>query len=52
MSSPRVGEDDKVAANLNIVNKTDITVAVEVSDDDPTNPRVAITGKTGAIISR
>ena len=52
MSSPRLGEDDKVAANLSIVNKTDTTVAVDISDDDPTNPRVAITGKTGAVISR
>lgn len=52
MSSPRVGEDDKVAAALSIVNKTDTTVAVDISDDDPVNPRVAVTGKTGAVISR
>lgn len=52
MSSPRIGDEDEVAANLSIVNKTDTTVAVEVSDDDPANPRVAITGKTGAVISR
>lgn len=49
LSSPRVGENDKVAAKVNIVNNTDLTVSVKITEDDMENPRVNITGKTGVI---
>lgn len=49
ISSPRVGEDDKVAAKLHISNKTDLAVKVKVLNDDTENPRVTIMGKTGII---
>lgn len=50
ISSPRVGENDKVGAKVNIVNNTDITVHVNVIDDDESDPRVNIMGKTGVIV--
>lgn len=49
ISSPRVGDKDKVAAKVNIVNNTDLTVNVKVTDEDEENPRVSIMGKTGVI---
>ncbi len=52
LSSPRVGDKDKVAAKISIVNDTDITVHVKVVDDDTENPRVNIMGKTGAILMK
>lgn len=50
LSSPRVGENDKVGVKLNIVNNTDLTVNVNIIDDDEENPRVNIMGKTGVIV--
>lgn len=50
ISSTRVGKDDKVGVNLSIVNNTDTTVKVSISEDDETNPRVTIKGKTGRIL--
>ena len=49
ISSPRVGDKDKVAAKVNVVNNTDLTVNVKVTDEDEENPRVSIMGKTGVI---
>lgn len=49
ISSPRVGDTDKVAASLDIINKTDRTVIVVVKNDDGEKPRVTIAGKTGAV---
>lgn len=49
ISSPRVGDTDKVAASLDIINKTDRTVIVVVKNEDGENPRVTIAGKTGTV---
>lgn len=49
ISSPRVGENDQVAAKIQISNKTDLAVKVKVLNDDNENPRVTIMGKTGII---
>lgn len=50
ISSPRVGDNDKVGAKVSIVNNTDLTVSVHVIDDDEDNPRVNIMGKTGIVV--
>lgn len=49
ISSPRVGDNDKVGAKVSIVNNTDLTVNVKILDDDEENPRVSIMGKTGIV---
>lgn len=48
-SSSRTGEDDKVEAILNIINKTDVIASVKVLNEDKEKPRVTIKGKTGDI---
>ncbi len=50
LSSPRVGSDDKVAAKVSVINKTDVNVNVRVLEDDKEKPRVNIMGKTGAVL--
>lgn len=52
ISSPRVGNQDKVAAKVSIINHTDQTVTVSVVNDDPENPRVDIVGRTGTIVMK
>lgn len=49
ISSPRVSDKDKVGTKLNIVNNTDVTLNVNILDDDTENPRVTIIEKTGVI---
>lgn len=49
ISSPRINAKDEVAADINIINETDMPLNVHVVNDDTENPRVAITGKTGDI---
>jgi type II secretory pathway component PulM len=50
ISSERLNNQDKVAIDLNIVNRTDAVVNVETLNEDSTNPRVTVKGKTGDII--
>lgn len=50
LSSPRTSEQDKVATKLNIVNNTDVTLNVNILDDDTENPRVTIMNKTGVMV--
>lgn len=52
ISSPRIGDTDKVGARLNIINNTDVTVSVNIMDDDEELPRVNIAGQTGVIAIR
>lgn len=48
--SPRTGDEDRVAAKINIRNNTDTTVNISVLDDDAVNPRVEIGEKTGTVL--
>ncbi|MEG1255826.1 hypothetical protein [Clostridium sp.] len=41
-SSSRIDINDKVAANVKIINKTNKKVAVTILDDDKSNPRVKV----------
>lgn len=50
ISSPITEEEDRVAARISIVNRTDQTVNVRVLEDDPAKSRVDIVGKTGPIL--
>lgn len=50
ISSPRASEKDKVETKLNIVNNTDVTLNVNILDDDTENPRVTILEKTGVMV--
>lgn len=50
ISSPRASEKDKVETKLNIVNNTDVTLHVNILDDDTENPRVTILEKTGVMV--
>lgn len=50
LSSPRASDKDKVGTKLNIVNNTDVTLNVEILDDDKENPRVSVLEKTGVIV--
>lgn len=50
ISSPRVGDNDKVGANVNIHNKTDLPCTVTLLEEDPENPRIDFKGKTGEVI--
>lgn len=52
LSSPRTEKEDQVEVRLEIINKTDKTVYVEVKNDDADRPRVTVTGKTGEVILR
>lgn len=52
ISSPRVGDNDKVGTSLDIINKTDRQVVVIVKNDDGENPRVRIASQTGDITVR
>lgn len=49
ISSPRVGDNDNVAARMEFINRTDIAVYVQVKNDDAENPRVDIRGMTGDV---
>lgn len=46
MSESRVNANDNSAIRLNIINKTDKTVDVNISGDDSANPRVTIDGNS------
>lgn len=48
-SSERVDSDDKNGVKVNVENDTDISVFIKVSDDDATNPRFTLGGKTGTV---
>lgn len=48
-SSIRNGDDDKVSANINLNNNSDINMVVEIAGDDSENPRVNINEKNGNI---
>lgn len=50
ISSQRLGDDDAVAIDLNLVNNTDTILDVKLQNDDAEDPRVNIKGKTGNII--
>lgn len=50
ISSARLDEDDNVAIDLNVVNKTDVSLRVLMQNDDTENPRVTIKGKTGTVV--
>lgn len=50
ISSPRVGDGDKVGTSLEIINKTDRQVVVIIRDDDEERPRVNIAGQTGDVV--
>lgn len=52
ISSPRTSDKDKVGTKLNIINNTDMTLNVEILDDDEENPRISIVEKTGVMIIR
>lgn len=46
MSESRVNANDNSAIRLNIINKTDKTVDVNINGDDSANPRVTIDGNS------
>ena len=45
MSESRPDVTDKSGVELTVDNQTDLTVEVEVSGDDSTNPRVKVVSK-------
>lgn len=49
VATEKDGSNDKSGANLTIVNETDMTLYIKVSNDDSTNPRFAIKHKSGDI---
>lgn len=50
ISSPRVGKEDNVSADIEVNNKTDMPLKVHVINDDTKNPRVTFIGKTGDVL--
>ncbi len=49
VSTARVGDDDNSALSLRVANDSDIPVVVNVEGDDPGNPRVNITERSGNV---
>lgn len=49
ISSPRVGEEDKVGTRLDVINETDLEVVIHVKNDDEEMPRVEIASQTGEV---
>lgn len=50
MGYERNDENDNVEADVNIINKTDMTLYVDVTEEAPNKPRVTIMEKTGDIV--
>jgi len=48
-SSSRVDSSDAVSVDLSINNSTDLGVFIKVADDDTSNPRFNLAGKTGTV---
>lgn len=49
VSTYRSGDDDKVSASLRVLNESNIPVVVGIEGDDPENPRVNVTEKSGEV---
>ena len=48
-SQPRLGTDDTAFAIMNIINRTDLPVEVQIKNDDSIFPRVSVKAKEGNI---
>jgi len=48
-SQPRLGADDTAKATMNIINRTDLPVEVQVKNDDSIYPRIIVRAKEGNV---
>ena len=49
VSTIRSGDSDESAVSLHVLNGSDIPVVVNIEGDDPDDPRVSVTEKTGSV---
>lgn len=49
VATDKDGANDKAGANVTLINDTDMTLYIKVSNDDPANPRFTIKHKSGDI---
>lgn len=49
VATDKDGANDKAGANVTLINDTDMTLYIKVSNDDPVNPRFTIKHKSGDI---